>query len=462
MIQYIYFVKCPDVDDEPFDFFDDAKSYALNCLSSKPTICQVEVDRNDFGECVNSTDLGQIWSWEDEMSDVSDDTTTNVFDLEFDDADISGESILDSVPDNFRRPVPADMTIDGLVEAMEENEDMVECKECFNLVTKESCTKSDHGYICKECAGASLEEAGSLSDIAAAYNSEHPDAQIHASDLEDTVYGDAPRNFDGFETKREFNKEYNLIRRKKPRDEFDRSRLSETFEDEDEMDEDTVQCTWCEELFDRSECRYEVDLGWLCSRCEAAIKSRGETLTFREGSYWDLLDEEADLLAETDEPTILCPECGEHTFGRLSETCGRCGFSVKEALTEDAATNFVGDQGASADESDVAAETKTTNTEPAAAKPASNDAADSDAIADAIVDRVNQVQADFEAKVTGKVEKKLGQMAKSMTDAVKNLGETTADRFTDIGRVLVANDQKIYDKVDKAAEEIEDLAFKLS
>lgn len=397
MIQYIYFVKCPDVEDEPFDFFDDAKNYALNCLSSKPTICQVEVDRNDFGECVNSTDLGQIWSWEDEMSDVSDDNTTNVFDLEFDDADISGESILDSVPDNFRRPVPADMTIDGLVEAMEENEDVVECKECFNLVAKESCTKSDHGYICKECAGASLEEAGSLSDIV------------------------------------------------------------ETFEDEDDIDEDTVQCTWCEDTFDRSECRYEVDLGWLCSRCEMAIKSRGETLTFREGSYWDFLDEEADLLAETDESTILCPECGEHTFGRLSETCGHCGFSVKEALTEDAATNFVGDQGASADGSDAAAETKTTNTESAG-----NDAADNDAMADAIVDKVNKVQADFEAKVTGKVEKKLGQMAKTMTDAVKNLGETTADRFTDIGRVLVANDQKIYDKVGKAAEELEDLAFKLS
>jgi hypothetical protein len=457
MIQYIYFVKCPDVDDEPFDFFDDAKSYALNCLSSKPTICQVEVDRNDFGECVNSTDLGQIWSWEDEMSDVSDDTVTNAFDLEFDDADISGESILDSVPDNFRRPVPADMTIEGLVEAMEENEDVVECKECFNLVTKESCTKSDHGYICKECAGASLEEAGNLSDIAAAYNSEHPDAQIHASDLEDTIYGDAPRNFDGFETKREFNKEYNLIRKRKPVDEFDRSRLSETFEDEDEMDEDTVQCTWCEELFDRSECRYEVDLGWLCSRCEAAIKSRGETLTFREGSYWDLLDEEAGLLAETDEQTILCPECGEHTFGRLSETCSRCGFSVKEALTEDTPTNFVGDQGSSAADSDTAAETKTTNT------------AGNDATTDAIVDKVNKVQADFEAKVTSKVEKKLGQMAKSMTDAVKNLGETTANRFTDIGRVLASNDQKLYDEVDKvakdvnkAAEELEDLAFKLS
>lgn len=64
--------------------------------------------------------------------------------------------------------------------------------------------------------------------------------------------------------------------------------------EEMEENEDTVECTWCNDLFDKSECRYEVDLGWLCSRCEMAIKSRGETLTFREGNYWDFLDEAVD------------------------------------------------------------------------------------------------------------------------------------------------------------------------
>ena len=52
--------------------------------------------------------------------------------------------------------------------------------------------------------------------------------------------------------------------------------------EEMEENEDMVECTWCNELFDKSECRYEADMGWLCDRCIAAIKSRGEELTFKE------------------------------------------------------------------------------------------------------------------------------------------------------------------------------------
>lgn len=172
MLEYIYFVKCPGCEDEPFHFFNEAKDFAISCLSQKPVITQIEVDRNDFGECTNSADLGTVWSWEEMMTDdepakcifTKDDLECSDCGAEFDTLDNS----LDSVPDNFRKPVPADMSVEDLVEAMEENEDTVECK-------------------------------------------------------------------------------------------------------------------WCDELFDKSECRYEEDLGWLCDRCQQAIKSRGETLTFREG-----------------------------------------------------------------------------------------------------------------------------------------------------------------------------------
>lgn len=190
MIQYIYFVKCPDCEDEHFDFFNDAKDFALGCLSKKPIITQTEVCRNDFGECTDSSDLGTVWSWEDMVKDTEEEPLSTFskyetvgVDLDSDPEFTALDNSLDDVPDNFCRPVPADMSIDALVEEMEENEDTVECK-------------------------------------------------------------------------------------------------------------------WCEELFDKSECRYEVDLGWLCSRCEAAIKSRGEPLTFRENNYWDFLDEEDAELTE--------------------------------------------------------------------------------------------------------------------------------------------------------------------
>ena len=192
MVTYIYFVKCPNCEDEHFDFFDEAKEFALGCLSQKPIITQTEVCRNDFGECTDSTDLGTVWSWEEVMKDTEAEPTESVFtkddlkpmadgkDPEFAALDNSVDSPVDNIPDNFRKPVPADMTIEELVETMEENEDEVEC-------------------------------------------------------------------------------------------------------------------TWCNDLFDKSECRREINLGWLCSRCEAAIKSRGEPLTFKENNYWDFLDEKLDI-----------------------------------------------------------------------------------------------------------------------------------------------------------------------
>ena len=40
-------------------------------------------------------------------------------------------------------------------------------------------------------------------------------------------------------------------------------------------------CQWCEELFPEIELREEIDLGYLCDRCIAAIHSRGESLTLK-------------------------------------------------------------------------------------------------------------------------------------------------------------------------------------
>ena len=45
-----------------------------------------------------------------------------------------------------------EIDFDALVEDLEENEDMVECKECFELFPKTTGTKHEHGYVCPHCA----------------------------------------------------------------------------------------------------------------------------------------------------------------------------------------------------------------------------------------------------------------------------------------------------------------------
>ena len=144
MIEYIYFVKCPDCEDEHFDFFDEAKEYAMCCLSKKPIITQVEVNRNDFGECTDSKDLGTVWSSDYVIADVNKEPSDepslltkdflNSVDTEEDPefaaldnsvdveepveepagdpvgepsetSEISEISAIDEVPDNFRKPL---------------------------------------------------------------------------------------------------------------------------------------------------------------------------------------------------------------------------------------------------------------------------------------------------------------------------------------------------------------------
>lgn len=223
MTEYIYIVKCDDCEDEIFNFFTDARMQCDLVMSKHPIITQVEIERNDFGECTDHHDLGTVWSWEDLMKETDAEPTKNIFtkgdlkrmsgreDPEFDTIDNSVDFEIDETSEVARKPIPEGMSIKELVEAMEENEDTVECVGCEELFPKEDCSfNKEIGWVCPDC--------------------------------------------------------------------------------EDRL----VKCTWCEDLFDKSDCRYEVDLGWLCDHCQSAIMSRGETLTFKEGNYWDFLDESAD------------------------------------------------------------------------------------------------------------------------------------------------------------------------
>lgn len=256
MTQYIYFVKCPDCEDEIFDFFDEAEEFALSCLSKKPIITQTEVERNDFGECTDSCDLGTIWSWED----------------------IIGEETED-------KPAISVFTKDNLSANSEDSEFNNDVFKVFNDLIKDEHEAID-GYESAE-------------DLINQYDFSSEDKDIILSTLAH-IKAEEEEHIDELEKLSCENTATSNSCCKEPEDDFEEScerkpipdgmTLKELVEEMEE-NEDMVECTWCRDLFDKSECRYEVNLGWLCSRCEAAIKSRGETLTFKENDYWDFLNE---------------------------------------------------------------------------------------------------------------------------------------------------------------------------
>ena len=258
MTQYIYFVKCPDCEDEIFDFFDEAKEFALSCLSKKPIITQTEVERNDFGECTDSCDLGTIWSWEDIIGEKTEDKPAiSIFNK--DDLN-SSTNCEDSEFDNDVFKVFNDLIKDEqeAIDGYESAEDMI---------NQYDFSSEDKDIILSTLAHIKAEE------------------EEHIDELEKLPYENtATSNSCCKEPEDDF--EESCERKPIP----DGMTLKELVEEMEE-NEDTVECTWCQDLFDKSECRYEVNLGWLCSRCEAAIKSRGETLTFKENDYWDFLNE---------------------------------------------------------------------------------------------------------------------------------------------------------------------------
>ena len=270
MIEYIYWVKCPDCEDEHFYFFDEAKEFALSCLSKKPIITQTEVNRNDFGECTDHCDLGTVWSWEEMMQDTTAEPEPSVFtkdDLRHCDCDgkCGGNCKCGKHDSEFEDDDPEFKLV---------NEELVESRK---ISFKDPADQKEFFNLCSEIG---LVTAADL------------DRFMKDQNADDSNVLDKLRDYraelgDDFEIKEAC---------RKP---IPEGMTIEELVEEMEENEDTVECAWCNDLFDKSECRKEVDLGWLCSRCEMAIKSRGETLTFREGNYWDFLDE------EVDEPKIV-------------------------------------------------------------------------------------------------------------------------------------------------------------
>jgi hypothetical protein len=355
MIQYIYFVKCPNCEDEHFDFFDEAKGFALGCLSKKPIITQTEVCRNDFGECTDSSDLGTIWSWEDECKDcqepveepavfTKDEITKFVdgydpdTDPEFADDDFFAvnnleETLVEDYADLYDRI--KDMVFDGiipgpasqytyvnnwgrmtLVRITDKGVEEVDLKKAYQQAREKDAAEKPltEGFTFSLNNAKDLEEFMKLCDEVGMKTVGDLDHFVKETAEDEGTILDKLREYRAElgpdfnikeaytdpETECIYNDNIECTNNEdctdcpnNPKNTVYNGKTLKELVEEMEENEDEVECTWCNDLFPKDMCKKEVNLGWLCSRCADGIMSRGETLTFRENNYWDFLDEDA-------------------------------------------------------------------------------------------------------------------------------------------------------------------------
>ena len=271
MIEYIYIVKVPGCDDEHFNFFEEAKNFALNFLSKNPYITQVEVCRNDFGECTDSHDLGTVWSCEEMMNDTKPEGTVfskaETFGISKDELN---SEISESVEDNLWYCEYDGIAL-GTVIAKTEEEAYREMEKKY---PEYNYSLYDGVAVVYPADKAEISEVSDDNEYSDEDITFETDCVVKSSSLDET--------------------QLNIQKASDEDKEVDIKSLVEMMEE----NEDEVECKWCNELFDKDDCRYEVNLGYLCPQCEAAIKSRGETLTFRE----DTQSTDKDTLTETYDP----------------------------------------------------------------------------------------------------------------------------------------------------------------
>ena len=349
MVTYIYFVKCPGCEDEHFDFFDDAKGFAMGCLSNKPIITQTEVCRNDFGECTDHCDLGTVWSWEDAVG-KDDESKTPVFtkdnlknydpdnDPEFaddpigfliddeeeavagyeqvaevvTDADFENkEEILDTIEHIKEEEEEHIEELEALADTEEDNEDDdfrsingLEEAVTAGISFKNMEDFAEFKKLCDEIGILTMgdvknfmqendADASNILDKLRAYRAElGPDFKIKEAYTDpetECIYNDNIECTNNEDCTDCPNNPKAVLRKPVPEG-MTIEQLVETMEE----NEDEVECTWCNDLFPKDICKKEVNLGYLCPRCADGIMSRGETLTFKQNNYWDFLDERFD------------------------------------------------------------------------------------------------------------------------------------------------------------------------
>ena len=152
MQTYIKFVVHSDLNDElvyaEFDSKKEAIRYARDYSNEFTYVdkveCFLDPETGRIDEIVSST---TVWTYLDESLEDPQPST--------EEEDYWDMMVDQSEPNENDRYDIGDTTwfesLDNLVEDMEENEDMVECKECFDLFPKADCVKLAFGYICPTC-----------------------------------------------------------------------------------------------------------------------------------------------------------------------------------------------------------------------------------------------------------------------------------------------------------------------
>ena len=151
---YIYIVHSDINENNIYAEFADEQAaieYARKNAAELTYVDKVEVLLDDDGDVEEELGSETIWVYSDEAvateteDDYWDDLAAMYAEEETNKHDLGDTTWFESM--------------DNLVETLEENEDEVECKECFDLFPKADCIKVDLGYICPTCA-----EGGTVSE----------------------------------------------------------------------------------------------------------------------------------------------------------------------------------------------------------------------------------------------------------------------------------------------------------
>lgn len=134
-----------------FENKDAAIDYAKQHLDKLPFVDELEVSYDTNGEIEDVFNYKTIWdhTMSDQEAEVA---VADAIDTEDAYWDFKGNQEVEAEKNkNDIGDTTWFESMNNLVEEMEENEDMVECKECFDLFPKTDCIKIDFGYVCPTC-----------------------------------------------------------------------------------------------------------------------------------------------------------------------------------------------------------------------------------------------------------------------------------------------------------------------